>query len=125
GSGQPGACRGGQGSPRQAPLRLLLHQIFLALARRADLLPNDQDCPDRVRIAIALSLATQRDENPPAALTFDLPLIGAGQLLMRLTSSDAVRGFRKRPLHLLPKEEIVEVHWRVSGWAGARYGSAT
>ena len=37
---------------REAPVRLLLHQIFLALARPADPVPDDQDDADRVRVAL-------------------------------------------------------------------------
>ena len=40
------------GGPLQAPLRLLLHQIFLALARPADPVPDGEDDAERVRGAV-------------------------------------------------------------------------
>src|SRR5690349_16308856 len=52
GPGEPRARRHGAGRSPQASVRLLLHQIFLALARRADRLPDDQDGADRVRVAL-------------------------------------------------------------------------
>src|SRR5690349_14659836 len=79
GAGEPGARVRRGSRAREAPLRLLLHQIFLALARRADRLPNDQDDADWLGSAlralapnrIQTESAVPREHDPAAALALD------------------------------------------------------
>jgi lipopolysaccharide/colanic/teichoic acid biosynthesis glycosyltransferase len=68
GWGQPGPCRGGRRSPPQAPVRLLLHQIFLALARPPDPAPDDQDDAHRLGRALgAVSRIVANTGSTPSA----------------------------------------------------------
>src|SRR4051812_49272505 len=55
GAGQPGARRGGRRGAPEASVRLLLHQIFLALAGLADPAADHQDDAYRVRLSLVQS----------------------------------------------------------------------
>src|SRR6185437_2243749 len=110
GPGQPRARRRSRRGAPQAAVRLLLHQIFLALARRPDLLPDDQDDADGIRLALATALALPGEDDQAAALTFDRLLIRLCHLFVRMTRFVTGCGFGEAPFDLLASEKIIEVH---------------
>src|SRR5436190_3263086 len=71
GAGQPGPCGPGRRSPSQAAVRLLLHQIFFAVARPPDPVSHDQDDADRVGRALigAVSRIVRNTGSTPSATT--------------------------------------------------------
>jgi hypothetical protein len=65
-----------------------------------------------------------REDDASAALPLDLQLILAGEALMRFARGGIGAGCGKAALHLLAKEEIVDVHRGVSWGLEARSDTA-
>jgi len=51
-----------------------------------------------------------RESDAAAALALNLKLVRSGQVFVRLSRSKAVGGVGEASLHLLPKEEVIQVH---------------